>query len=143
MATTKPRITITLEHEQYEVISRLATMQRGSMSRIVTELLAEVTPMLNQLCDTMEVALKANASMKAQILKSCEDAEADMRPIIEAMNNQFDLFAGSIERAAEAGAGDADTAPLSGDADPRPVITGVTKPEKGTNQPKSASKRRK
>jgi hypothetical protein len=137
MATGKPRITITLEKEQYEVINRLATLQRGSMSRIITELLAEVTPMLQQVCNTMEIAVKANADMKARIFKSCEEAEADMRPLVEAFNSQFDLFAAGIERAADAGAASGDTAPLSGDADPRPVITGVTKPKKGTKSPKS------
>lgn len=141
MATGKPRITITLEQEQYEVINRLATLQRGSMSRIVSELLAEVTPMLQQVCNTMEIAVRANADMKARIFKSCEEAEADMRPLVEAFNNQFDMFAAGIEKAVDAGAASGDTAPLPSDAGPRPVITGATKPN-GTPKPaKSASKR--
>lgn len=142
MSTTKPRITITLEPKQYEVISRLAALQKGSMSRIVSELLAEVTPMLEKVCDTMAIAVKANDDMKARIFKSCEEAEQDMRPLVEAVTNQLDMFAGGVRAAVGAGAGAADTGNDGSDGEsPRPVITGATKPNGTPKTPKSASKR--
>lgn len=137
MATGKPRITITLEPEQYEVISRLATLQRGSMSRIVSELLAEVTPMLEKVCDTMAIAAKANDEMKARIFKSCQEAEADMRPLVEAVTNQLDIFADELRTASGEGAGAADTSAAGGEADnPRPVTRGSRNPKRAQTSQK-------
>ena len=136
MATTKPRITITLEPEQYEVLNRMATLQGGSMSRIVSELLQEVTPMLSKLCDTLQIATTANAELRTKIMRSCDEAEEDLRPIANAVASQFDMFAASI--AAGGDGGQAKPTPIDecGDVSPRPVITGATKPKKGTISPK-------
>jgi hypothetical protein len=133
MATVKPRITITLEAKQHAVLQRMAKLQGGSMSRIVSELLQEVTPMLDKLCDTLQIATTANDELKAKILRSCEEAENDLRPIADAVASQFDLFAASIAADVGTGAASATPSDAAGDANPRPVITGVTKPEKGTN----------
>lgn len=106
------------------------------MSRIVSELLQEVTPMLSKLCDTLQIATTANAELKAKILRSCEEAETDLRPFADAVNSQFDMFAASIAADADMGAASATPCGAADDANPRPVITGVTKPKKGTNSPK-------
>lgn len=116
MATDKPRITITLEPDQHDVLRRLAGLQGGSMSRIVSELLAEVTPVLERVCESLELAKRAQAGVRANLRRVAEEAEEDLRPLAEMARNQFDLFAVELQRLVAAGEG----------RSPRPVITGAT-----------------
>lgn len=102
MATAKPRITISLEPDQYEALRRLAELQKAPMSRIVSELLAEVTPVLGRLADTIETALKAQADLKEHVRSAASDFERDVNPLHELLKNQLDLFSGEISRIAEA-----------------------------------------
>jgi hypothetical protein len=118
----------------------MAKLQGGSMSRIVSELLQEVTPMLDKLCDTLQIATTANDELKAKILRSCEEAESDLRPIADAVASQFDMFTASIAAAGDVGQAQPTDIDGCGDADPQPVITGVTKPKKGTKSPKVMQK---
>lgn len=146
MATDKPRITITLEPDQHAVLRRLAGLQGGSMSRIVSELLAEVTPVLERVCESLELAKRAQAGVRANLRRVAEEAEEDLKPLAEMARNQFDLFALELERLVQAGAGKQPDEPDAGDrvrdrrgragagadaegeeaASPRPVITGAT-----------------
>lgn len=152
MATDKPRITITLEPDQHDVLRRLAGLQGGSMSRIVSELLAEVTPVLERVCESLELAKRAQAGVRANLRRVAEEAEEDLRPLAEIARNQFDLFAAELQRLVEAGEGSHHEAPNAGDrvrdrrgragagADaegaeaqsPRPVITGATEVQRRT-----------
>lgn len=117
MATKKPRITITLEPEQYELLRRLSDLQDTSMSKIVTQFLGEAYPVLLRVADTLEMAQKASDEAKAKFVRTVENAEIELRPLAEFAKNQFDMFAEQIGR-------------LSID-DPRPVITGVKNPNEG------------
>lgn len=140
MATEKPRITITLEPEQHAVLRRLADLQGGSMSRIVSEFLGEVTPILGQVADALDLAKRASADARAKFLRAAEDAEQELRPLADFTRTQFDLFAAEIGRIVEEkeqppGAAQAATgarAARDGAArgakvqGPRPVITGAT-----------------
>jgi len=143
MATDKPRITITLEPENYAVLQRMAKAQGSSMARIVTELVSEVSPMLERVAVSLEAAAKAQQGMKASIRRAAEQAEQDMRPLMETALSQFDFFAAEMERLAstapEARPKAAQPTPDTGAAgggrrraraaqSPRPVITGATNP---------------
>lgn len=155
MATDKPRITITLEPEQYAVLHRMAKVQGGSMSRIVTDLLGEVAPVLGRVADAMEAAQKAQQGMKATIRAATEQAERDMQPLVATVLGQFDHFATQLERlsipdkepspgadARGAGRVPARTrAPAAATArGPRPVITGATNPNgRGKGRPKGCT----
>lgn len=120
MATDKPRITITLSPEQHFVLKRLATLQGGSMSRIVTDLLGEVTPVLSRVCDTLEVAKRAQEGVRLNLRRAAQEAEEDIRPLAEIARNQFDLFASELERLVQ----------TAGES-PQPVITGATESQRG------------
>ena len=146
MATDKPRITITLEPDQHDVLRRLSGLQGGSMSRIVSDLLAEVTPVLERVCESLELAKRAQAGVRANLRRVAEEAEEDLKPLAEMARNQFDLFALELERLVQAGEGKQPDEPDAGDrvrdrrgragagadaegeeaASPRPVITGAT-----------------
>lgn len=141
MATDKPRITITLEPEHYAILQRMAKAQGGSMSRIVTDMVAELAPMLERVVVSLEAAAKAQQGMKASIRRAAEQAEEDMRPLLETARSQFDFFALQMERLAntaqEVRPEPPRTPPVAGAAGggrrrggkaqgPRPVITGAT-----------------
>lgn len=148
MATEKPRITITLEPDEYAVLHRLAKLQGSSMSRILREFMGEVTPILSKVADSLEVAQRASEGAKANLRRAAEAAEEELRPLAEFARNQFDMFAGELEWIVQTG-GDAPaaedaqgarcaTGAAAGEgasrpegANPRPVITGVTKVQRG------------
>lgn len=143
MATDKPRITITLEPEHYAVLQRMAKAQGGSMARIVTDLVTELAPMLERVVVSLEAAAKAQQGMKASIKRAAEQAEEDMRPLLETARSQFDFFASEMERLANtaqevrpeplqsptvAGAADGGRRRGGEARSPRSVITGATNP---------------
>lgn len=147
MATEKPRITITLEPEQHAVLRRLAELQGGSMSRIVSEFLGEVTPILSQVADALELAQRASSDARAKFVRAAEEAEEELRPLAEFTRNQFDLFSAQIGRLVEekgqtTAATHAATGPRTARAggaeggSPRPVITGATEVQRRTGKGK-------
>lgn len=149
MATEKPRITITLEPEQHAVLRRLADLQGGSMSRIVSEFLGEVTPILSQVADSLELAKQASAEARAKFVRAAEEAEEELRPLAEFTRNQFDIFSQEIERLVEQekgrkpeATGEAGTrtarhgAAGADGVSPRPVITGATEVQRRAGKSK-------
>lgn len=162
MPTAKPRLAITLEPEQHEVLARLAALQGRPMSRVVAELVAEFTPILARLVGTMEAAANAQASVRANIRRAVDDAESSILPHAEAVLQQYERFEGDLRQlalqigeateriessASDAGRGDAPAAAGAGAGaglrsageDPRPVITGV---REGKRKAKGDSRKR-
>lgn len=138
MATKKPRITITLEPDQHDVLQRLSALQKSPMSRIVSELLAEVTPTLEKLTLTLEAASRAHKDIRATIRRSAEEAEAELQPMAAAVLAQLDIFKDSIEAAeqerAARGASIATRADGACDGSEPPTSnTGATTPNEGAN----------
>lgn len=142
MATLKPRITITLEPEHYAVLRRVAKVQGGSMSRIVTDMVSELAPMLNSVAVALEAAAQAQLGMKVSIREAAKQAEDDMRPLLQIVRSQFDYFATEMGRIVSASQGvvhePSQALPSDGAAGggqrvggegvdcPRSVITGAT-----------------
>lgn len=67
MTPPKPRITITLKPEQYDVLNRLAALQRRPMSGILSEFLDEVTPSLEKLIVSLEAVTKARQDLQSAL----------------------------------------------------------------------------
>lgn len=124
MATSKPRITITLEPEHYAVVKRLADLQETSMSKIITQFFGEVSPILSRVADTLEAARRASDDARAKFVRTAEVAEQELRPLAEAVRNQFDFFAEELSRLSEP----------AEPKNPRCVITGVKYPNEGDKQ---------
>jgi hypothetical protein len=152
MATEKPRITITLEPEQYAVLSRLSKLQGGSMSRIVVEFLSECVPVLDRMCDALDIARQAQGLARTNLRKAIEQTEQELQPLAAQVLNQMDLWVHAAGRDSQAArsaststAGSATrTRPERSEAraaaqppgalrDPRPVITGVRGTQRGTS----------
>ena len=72
MATTKPRITISLEEQDYAVLKRLYTLNGVPMSRTVSELVAMLTPVLGRMADNLEAVAKADEETRQKIADSLE-----------------------------------------------------------------------
>jgi len=151
MATDKPRITITLEQADHETLMRLAKLQGRPMSSILRELVGEVSPILARVADALEVAQRASSDLRANFVKAASDAEEELRPIVQAVRSQFDMFASEIQRAvdgAKAGATSGDGPGAAGRArevapasSPRPVITGATGSQRGAGKSKGRTGR--
>jgi hypothetical protein len=150
MATDKPRITISLTQEQYNTLHRLSTLQGMPMSRLVSDLVAEVAPVLDKVSDALAIAAKAQQNVKVNLRRVVTEAEEDFRPIVAQVMNQFDMFAGQLENMVAGAGGEATRdAQAAGDdsgaVDPRPVITGVRKsqrdPVRGIGEGQGVSKK--
>jgi hypothetical protein len=136
MPTIYPRITITLDVEEYAVLARVSELQKRPMSRIVVELLREMTPGLRRMADTMELALEARES----VTRSLRRAVAEADPMAAELMKHFkelegervhwdDAAAAALQEEAAGGKRSAPVVSLPG-GDPRPVITGVRKTQK-------------
>lgn len=144
MATERHRITISLESKDYETLRRLARLQRAPMSRIVSELVEEVTPVLERVCAAIEVAAKANEGVKVSIRRAVAEAEQSLLPHAQAVARQFSDFEGQLrslvgqidrlddpEAVAALTTACAVGGAAAGGKSPRPVTTGATKGQRG------------
>jgi len=86
MATTKPRITVTLSPEVYETLSALSNLQERSMSSIVSELLEISHPIqsrvLAALSHAQTVKLEANADFASELDRAQAQAESALAPLL-------------------------------------------------------------
>ena len=103
MATTKPRITITLNHRQYEVLKAISDCSNQPMSAFISELLEESLPVLERMAESFRKIKAAQAEQKKRIADELEQAQAGVEPILEQVLGQFDLFMTRVESAAGAG----------------------------------------
>lgn len=92
MATAKPRITITLPDQQYEVLSALAAVQKRSMSSIVVDLLETTLPVLERLTAVLQNAATAPQAVLDQLKLSAETAGGDVAGVEAEMFRQLDLL---------------------------------------------------
>lgn len=132
MATTKPRINVTLEPHRYAMFKRLAALQGVSMSALIGELLEAVAEPMERVCVVLEAAAKAPGDLKAGLRSAVDRAEATLLPAALKAIDQFDMFmvdvgdvieaAGAPGSTCEAGAPGVPAA----DLDPRLVTRGST-----------------
>ena len=132
MATTKPRINVTLEPHRYALFKRLAALQGVSMSSLIGELLDAVAEPMERVCVVLEAAAKAPGDLKSGLRAAVDRAEATLMPSALKTLEQYDMFLGDIEGVIEAAGapGSACAAGAPGvpaaDLDPRLVTRGST-----------------
>ena len=113
-----PRVLVTLTPEQYAAVRRVAAVQGRSMSAVVRELVDAVAPVLARLADVGEQFTQSSAEVQDHLRASALEAEAVMMPQLDALQSDFVGFIEMLDQATRPSGDD--------DADPRPVITGVT-----------------
>ena len=120
MATTKPRITVTLTKRQHEVLRTISECGGQPMSTFVSEMLEAALPTLERMAATFQKIKAAQDSERARFLSTVDEAQAVLEPVVMQAVDQFDLFLGQIGDAVS-GAGTATVAAT----DP-PTNRGVT-----------------
>jgi uncharacterized protein (DUF1778 family) len=144
MATTKPRITITLNERQHAVLRSISENSGQSMSAFVHELLEQSLPVLERMAETFRKIKGAQDEQRRRIVQELDDAQTAVEPVLNQVLGQFDLFMGKVERAAGVGDAERSSAPQPQALDPRPVITGVrsprVKPSKTSSKPAGTRK---
>lgn len=99
MATSKPRITVTLTHRQHEILTVISKCSGQAMSAILGEFLEMAVPTLERMAATFQ-QLKASQNIdKGKVIKALDDAQSALEPIAMAATGQFDLFIGRIDNA--------------------------------------------
>lgn len=107
MATTKPRITVTLTKRQHEVLRSISENSHQPMSTFISEMLEAALPTLERMAVTFQRVKEAQQAERTRFLDSMDRAQAAIEPVVMNAVGQFDLFLASIEEAVGAGSTDA------------------------------------
>lgn len=92
MATSKPRLTITLEPSHHAVVSDIAKLRGVSKSTVVTEMLGASIPALERVSKLLTALESAkNGGYVAEFTANLEEAERTLAPILAAALEQMDL----------------------------------------------------
>jgi uncharacterized protein (DUF1778 family) len=121
MATNKPRITITLEPEQYELVRELARMNDQSMSSVVVELVQAIQPTIERVVNAGRAFEQLSDDMKDKIRANFEGAEQRIMPALTELEADFLATLASVSEAAAA------------PEDPRAVTRGSRPPHPPTH----------
>lgn len=113
MHMKKPRITVSLEPDDYAVLADLSAVNGESMSSIVAGLVSAVTPALSRVADLLRVATTAQGDVLENLRLVAEESEAVMSPLLQEVMEAVEVVEGETARVVEAGGGD-----------PRPVTRG-------------------
>lgn len=97
MATTKPRITITLSDRQHQLLKAISEASGQSMSSSVVELLESAEPVLERLAATFQAMKSVKNQERARIAKTLDDAQTAFEPLALAAVDQLDMFLGKLE----------------------------------------------
>ena len=125
MATTKPRITITLNQRTYEVLKAIGDLGDKPMSAFVSEMLDSALPTLERMAATFQAIKGAQETERGRFLASLDRAQSLLEPAVMEAVGQFDLFLATVETAVSDG-GHPVGAALAETANPRPVTRGST-----------------
>ena len=97
MATTKPRITISLGEQDYAVLKRLYALNGVPMSRTVSEFVAMLTPVLGRMADNLEAVAKADEETRSRIAESLEKHFFSVNKIYGEAVKSFDCFSEELD----------------------------------------------
>lgn len=141
MATTNPRITITISPNQHRILKAMSEFSGKSMSSVVAEFLDEVEPVLERMALSFRRIKEASDMQRQRIKSSLDDVQSTLEPMLAEIQGQTDLFFGQIERAAGVPGEEAHAVPpgTRRRAKSPPTNRGVT-PQPG-NKPKPKSRK--
>lgn len=99
MATTKPRITVTLTTRQHEVLKSISEWSGQPMSGFLNELIDLSLPTMERMAATFQKIKMAQDAQRQKIIAELDVAQSAMEPIVQSMTGQFDLFMAKVEEA--------------------------------------------
>lgn len=91
------RITISLSEADYNVLKRLSKLQGGTMSKIVSELVETVAPVLSQMVVNFERVQAADGFVKEQLRASAERAFDEAQGLAEKAGYVHGVFSKDLE----------------------------------------------
>ena len=92
MATIKPRIIITFENHEYEILKRFAKLSGSTMSKVIRELTLPALDPLQRLIVMMEGINTSTKEVHEGMSKSFKQVADDMDPILKNAIDQLDMF---------------------------------------------------
>ena len=90
MATTKPRVTVTLEPRVYETFKVFAEAQGTRPSKVIAELLSEVEPSIRKTLALLLAAKDAPKEVIADLVRSFDDAARGVEALADNAYSQLD-----------------------------------------------------
>lgn len=96
MATTKPRITVTLDQAVYDLYRELAEVQGCSMSSLVSDLLYATVPVQQQVLAAMKTALSMQEGSRAEFLQQLQQAHLEASEMVAPMMSVLEGFGGTL-----------------------------------------------
>lgn len=102
MATTKPRITVTLSQHQHAVLRSISESSGQPMSQFISEILDASLPTLERMAVAFERIASIRTEQRERFAGALEQAQTALEPIAQALSGQFDLFMAQVEEAAAA-----------------------------------------
>ena len=100
MATIKPRITVTLEKRQHDVLHSISESTGQSMSAMVSEVIELSMPVFERMAVTFQQLKNQSDKQKAEMAAAMDRAQDQLEPIAQAALDQFDLFLTKVEKTA-------------------------------------------
>ena len=97
MATTKPRITITIDQDVYDTLYELAELQSRSMSSMVSELLRLSNPVQQKVLAALKHALSLQDEAKADLVTQLDRAQGEAESMIGPLFALLDSFAAETQ----------------------------------------------
>lgn len=92
MATTKPRITITLTERQHQLLKTISDASGNSMSYLVTDLIEASEPILQRTASAFSHLKVLNDENKRKIKEAMENAQNVIEPMAFNALHQMDCF---------------------------------------------------
>ena len=99
MATTKPRVTVTLEQADYDLLAEFADQQGCSMSSVLVEVWQEAAPTITRVVKLIKEAKAAQGQVGDRIREMAIEAELQMMPLAREAINQLDIFEDEVRKA--------------------------------------------
>lgn len=97
MATTKPRVTVTLDPFSHEVISALAGLQSRSRGAVIAEMMEAVAPTLSRTVALLQAAQEAPAKVKAQFVGAIAEFQQEIDAASNTANSELDRLRQHID----------------------------------------------
>ncbi len=101
MATQKPRIIITFDNHEYELLKRFARLSGSTMSKVIRELVQPALEPLERLSVMMDSIKNSSQEVHNGLRSSFQEVANDMEPILASNINQLDIFLQKTEQIVE------------------------------------------
>lgn len=122
MPTAKPRVNVSLDDDDYALLTAFAASQGVSRSSVLAELWKTAAPVMARVLKLVQEAQKAKESVKKGIFEAAVEAESKLQPLHREALLNLDMFEEAVKGAlleaagCDEAAGDAHSAAADGAA---------------------------